>query len=104
MLMIVSALHGRVIVFVLRVLMIMFLLPMPVSMQIGHVMVVIFYTVMKDYIEVAGPDGGFGYTADLNVISIQRQGSERILKLFFICSQIKQSGNGHIAADTAGTV
>lgn len=75
-----------------------------ITVQVGHVVVMIFLILIQDHVKVAGIDAGLFDTADLDTIPLQGKGVESFKKALLVRTQIQQGSDSHVSADAAGAV
>ena len=72
-----------------------------IPMQIRHIMIVVLMLRIQNDIEVAGIQPRFFHSRNGSFVSRQLKACQCLLQYLLVCSQIEQSRNGHIPADSA---
>ena len=75
-------------------------LPIEVSVQVLHVVVVSVVLLVEDHIEVAAINARFLHSADLRLKAVSRYSLQDLQELLLIRSKVKQRCHSHVAADT----
>ena len=70
------------------------------SVQIFHIVVVVFMRGIKNNVEVARIKTGFAHTGNLDFVSPNRKARQNRPKLFNACAQIEHRRDEHIAGNS----
>ncbi len=74
------------------------------TMQIFHIMIMIFMFLIKNHIKVARIQTGFFYPGNADIKSLYRKACKSFFQNLLICSKIQKCCHRHISADTAFTL
>lgn len=69
------------------------------TVQIGHVVVMVLVRRIEHDVKIAAVDSGFLYATDAHLISRNGQARQRVTQTRLVGTQVKQGSDGHIAAD-----
>ena len=90
----------RMLMFACCIFWAVFIMGMGMSVQIFHIMVVIFVLRIQPDIEVANVKPRLFYSAYFYLISMDRKAFKSLIKYLLICPCIQQGRNRHIPADS----
>ena len=72
------------------------------TVEIGHIVVVIFMFFIQNHVEIAAVNACFLHPSDFHSKPFGRNGRNRLVQRFPICAQVQQGCHKHIPRNTGG--